>query len=74
MHNLFHVVPEMKDTIEVSNKAPTAKGDSKLYSNVNFICQDIDAAASLVSAHIYFLSLSSIEHVFILYYFLFNSM
>ncbi len=57
MHNLFHVVPEMKDTIEVSGKAPAAKGDSKLYSNVNFICQDIDAAASLVSVHMFPLSI-----------------
>ncbi len=54
MHNLFHVVPEMKDTIDVP-KANASKGDNKLYSNVNFICQDIDAAASLVSSHLFFL-------------------
>ena len=50
MHNFYHVLPEMVDCIGLdnSNKKATAANieDVKLFSNTNFICLDIDDAAS----------------------------
>jgi hypothetical protein len=73
IYNLYHVLPEMADCTgpdAPSKKTSTTTNfdDVKLFSNTNFICLDIDAAASTVSKK------NSIEYIafmlifYLLYY------